>query len=283
MFYEAIARAEEVIALRFATDFAALVTAKSISQTLTSTVTLYKVPAAVFGLGRALPGLGIYTPRASTGAKAQGAREAQVALVLDYLARVQTAELAHLQAQVAAEALMKCIDRFAGSENREATPGSLGLVGFRATGNMAVGLYGYRTTFVTADGETPGGPSWGVLIFGPNHGVNLNSVAIGSAQVTARKIYRTAVNGAVHKLRATIADNTTTTFSDELSDADAALGATCPEENTTDNGNDDVTGAGELPFGTSIEIDALPYDEKATAYDARVRVTVPVDTRESGL
>ena len=44
--------------------------------------------------------------------------------------------------------------------------------------------------------------------------------------MTSRKLYRTAAGGSQHKLVATIADNLTTTYVDNI--ADGALGVDCP-------------------------------------------------------
>lgn len=53
--------------------------------------------------------------------------------------------------------------------------------------------------------------------------VTLSGVSVGAAGVTSRKIYRTAANLTALQLLATLADNTTTTYTDAA--ADAALGA----------------------------------------------------------
>ncbi len=56
--------------------------------------------------------------------------------------------------------------------------------------------------------------------------VAVSSIPIGAAAVTSRKLYRTAAAGSQLKLLATIADNTTTTYTDTT--ADAGLGANVP-------------------------------------------------------
>lgn len=61
--------------------------------------------------------------------------------------------------------------------------------------------------------------------------VTVGGIAVGAASVTARKVYRTAVNGAQLKLLATIADNVTLTYLDALSDA--SLGASAPTGDTS--------------------------------------------------
>jgi hypothetical protein len=61
--------------------------------------------------------------------------------------------------------------------------------------------------------------------------VTISSIPIGSASVTQRKLYRTAIGSAQLKLLTTIADNTTTTYLDAT--ADASLGANAPTGDTS--------------------------------------------------
>ena len=61
--------------------------------------------------------------------------------------------------------------------------------------------------------------------------VAVSSIPIGAAAVTSRKLYRTTAGGAQLKLLATIADNTTTTYTD--STADGSLGADAPGTDTS--------------------------------------------------
>jgi uncharacterized phiE125 gp8 family phage protein len=64
-----------------------------------------------------------------------------------------------------------------------------------------------------------------------NGKVLVSGIPLGGASVTARKLYRTAAGGSTYLLLATIADNTTTTYTDNI--ADASLGAGAPTTNTT--------------------------------------------------
>jgi hypothetical protein len=101
-------------------------------------------------------------------------------------------------------------------------------------GNIDNGAHRYRLTFVTADGETDGGAiSAAVMVVDKtlNGKVGVSNIPLGGSQVTARKLYRTAAAGATYFLAATIADNTTTTVTDNT--ADASLGAGIPLVNTT--------------------------------------------------
>jgi len=61
--------------------------------------------------------------------------------------------------------------------------------------------------------------------------VALSKIPVGSSGVTARKVYRTAANAAQLKLLGTVADNTTTGFTDN--NADATLGANVPTVDTS--------------------------------------------------
>jgi uncharacterized phiE125 gp8 family phage protein len=103
-----------------------------------------------------------------------------------------------------------------------------------AAGDLSVGVYRYRVTFVTADGETDGGALSGtVTIMDPatNGQVAVTAIPLGGAAVTARRLYRTVADGSAYLLVATIADNSTTSYTDTI--ADDALGAGIPVANTT--------------------------------------------------
>lgn len=102
-------------------------------------------------------------------------------------------------------------------------------------GNLTNGAYTYQVTYVTALGETEAGTTSGtvtVVDATTNGQVALSAIPVSSSSdVTSRKIYRTISGGTAYKLLTTIADNTTTTFTDNV--ADGSLGATAPTINTT--------------------------------------------------
>ncbi len=80
--------------------------------------------------------------------------------------------------------------------------------------------------------------------------VNLTSIPVGPSGVTARKIYRTPVNSAgPYQLVTTIADNTTTTYTDSL--ADGGLGAVAPSSNTATLNQASLTGIAVGPSGVT--------------------------------
>jgi uncharacterized phiE125 gp8 family phage protein len=122
------------------------------------------------------------------------------------------------------------------STNTEPTPDAptVALASPATPGNVNAGAHRWRVTFVTADGETDGGTiSAAVTVANPavNGQVSITAVPLGGAAVTARKIYRTVAGGSTYLLLATINDNTTTTYTDNV--ADGSLGVGCPSSNTT--------------------------------------------------
>lgn len=116
-------------------------------------------------------------------------------------------------------------------------PPSAALVSPAAAGNLSAGVYRYKVTFVTADGETLASPSSSpvtVAAPGTNGRVQLSDIMTGGSVVTARKIYRTTAGGSSYHLLTTLNDNTTTDYTDNT--ADNALGAGEPATNSTGDG-----------------------------------------------
>ncbi len=97
---------------------------------------------------------------------------------------------------------------------------------------LGVGVYKYQVTFVNALGETVGSTAVAITTTTSNTTVSITGIPTGAGGVVARNIYRTAVGGTTgsEKFVATIADNTTTTYSDSI--ADASLGVAIPTTNT---------------------------------------------------
>lgn len=104
------------------------------------------------------------------------------------------------------------------------------------------GTYTYRVTFVTATGETEGGTVSAPITVASKK-IDLSSIPvaafIGSDAVTARKLYRTTGTGVQHLLLATLSDNLTTTYQDNI--ADGSLGAAVPTPSTA------ITGLEQIP------------------------------------
>lgn len=122
--------------------------------------------------------------------------------------------------------------------NQEPAPGVLtcALAAPAAAGNVDNGAHRYCATFVTAAGETQAGTVSAAVTVADkaiNGQVALSAIPVGGALVTARKLYRTAAGGSTYLLLATLANNTATTYTDNL--ADSALGAQAPTANTTDD------------------------------------------------
>lgn len=108
------------------------------------------------------------------------------------------------------------------------------LIAPAAAGNVDNGVHRYRVTFVTATGETEGGVVSAAVTVADkavNGKVAVTAIPLGGAAVSARKLYRTAAGGSTYLLLATLADNVTATYTDNV--ADASLGVGCPAVNTT--------------------------------------------------
>ena len=97
---------------------------------------------------------------------------------------------------------------------------------------LGVGIYRYIVTLTTAQGETTGGPEVAVSLPTGMQSVNLTGIPLGPTGTTARRIYRTPLNGATgsEKLVATLPDNATTAYADTL--PDAQLSSPLPSSNT---------------------------------------------------
>ncbi len=112
------------------------------------------------------------------------------------------------------------------------------------SGNVNNGQHAYLVTFVTEAGETSfeeedlGAVKATVVDKTSDGKVALSAIPTGTPFVTARKIYRTAANADTnipsnYKLLATIANNTATTYTDNI--ADSSLSTAIPLRNTTEN------------------------------------------------
>lgn len=139
------------------------------------------------------------------------------------------------------------------------TPATLtaALAGLGA-GALSNGVYRYAVTFISAGGESsPSDNATVTVVDAITDGqVALTAIPRGPDGTTARRIYRTDANGCVLYLAATIADNTTTTYTDNnpysMSTTPPAVDEahyllTTLSDNTTttytDNTSDDALGA----------------------------------------
>lgn len=131
-----------------------------------------------------------------------------------------------------AEVMEHCRIDSGGAEPAPDAP-TVALAGAGA-GNVDNGAHRYLVVFGTADGKTQGGTVSAAVTVADktvNGKVALSAIPLGGSMVTYREIYRTAAGGSTYLLLATIADNTTTTYTDNI--ADSALGAGAPTANTT--------------------------------------------------
>lgn len=127
------------------------------------------------------------------------------------------------------------------------------------------GVYSYVVTYVTANGETEAG------IVSSNVTVANQKIAVSGIptsfmhSVTSRKLYRTTAGGSTYGLVTTIADNTTTTYTDNT--GDGSLGAAPPTLLTA------VTGTQQLPdaFLDCILLEGLKTDLAKSQGDVRDR------------
>jgi hypothetical protein len=106
-------------------------------------------------------------------------------------------------------------------------------VAINAVAGNLTGAYYYSISFVTASGETETG-ALSASVSPSAQQINLSAIPTSpDARVTSRNIYRTTSGGSyfLMQLLATIANNTTTTYTDNL--ADASLGAAENRINTT--------------------------------------------------
>lgn len=94
------------------------------------------------------------------------------------------------------------------------------------------GTYKYKITFVTAEGESlPSTASNTIVVVNKKIIVTVPLNMDPTREVISRKIYRTINGGADYLYLATIPDNVTTTYLDDVADGD--LGALAPTVNTT--------------------------------------------------
>lgn len=92
-------------------------------------------------------------------------------------------------------------------------------------GNVEAGTHAYVVTFVAHTSESGAGPATSIALTAAAQ-VQLSGVPPGPQGVTARRIYRTAAGANDYRLAGAIPDNTSTIFSDDLTDA--ALGGPPP-------------------------------------------------------
>lgn len=126
------------------------------------------------------------------------------------------------------------------------------------------GTYEYVVTFVNASGETlPSAPSASVNPVSQK--VDVTAIPVGGAGTTQRKIYRDKNGAGTYRLVATINDNTTLTYTDNITDATVAGGSLAPTVDTahriTLNGEAQNPGLeGNAAIGTITELTDAPAE-----------------------
>lgn len=137
------------------------------------------------------------------------------------------------EALTLAEATEHCQIDDTNQENAPSAP-TAALATTPIAGNVDNGAHRYLVTYVTSTGETQAGVASAAVTVADktaNGQVALTGIPLGGASVTARKLYRTLAGGSAYYLVATIANNTATTYTDNI--ADASLGVGAPTTNTT--------------------------------------------------
>lgn len=104
-------------------------------------------------------------------------------------------------------------------------------------GDMYAGTYKYYVTFYNGVAESNFSPVATVTIEESDDGVSLSDIPTGGSTVTARRLYRTDINGSAKYFLAEIADNTTTTYTDTQSLAPGADEEATPGDTPVDKKN----------------------------------------------
>jgi len=101
---------------------------------------------------------------------------------------------------------------------------TLALISPAAAGNVDDGAHDYVVTFVSAAGETtPSSPGVGTVVAKGTNGKIVVTLPLGPTGTTARKIYRSIAAGHSPLYLATVSDNTTTTYTDNIADANIGV------------------------------------------------------------
>lgn len=122
------------------------------------------------------------------------------------------------------------------SMNQELPPSAptAALAATPIAGNVDNGAHRYGLTFTTPDGTTQLGTVTAAVTVADktvNGQVTLTAIPLGGSLTTARVLWRTMSGGSTYYQLATIANNTATTYTDNI--ADSSLGAQAPTTNTT--------------------------------------------------
>lgn len=119
MIFDAVETAYTVVLANFATDMAALIAAKGVTGVVSAATVVKRQNAETYlALGTAPPAIGIWARGTTTQAKVgTGWRDNASIVVLDYYCTDSNPVDAAKQAELAAEALLKSIDKMPGAGN----------------------------------------------------------------------------------------------------------------------------------------------------------------------
>lgn len=103
-------------------------------------------------------------------------------------------------------------------------------IGTAPTGTGLTGAYSYKFTFVNSQAVESDVSPVTATMTAANENIRITNIPTGTQSfgVSARRIYRTAAGGTTYKRVIELANNTTTTYDDAISDAN--LGATAPTD-----------------------------------------------------
>lgn len=101
-------------------------------------------------------------------------------------------------------------------------PGAPTLADSGSPGNPN-GTYFYKVSFVGIDGSESEAGTLSASITVTTNQINLTAIPTGNTSVTSRRLYRTVASGTDLLFLATLSDNTSTTYTDDI--ADGSLGA----------------------------------------------------------
>lgn len=104
-------------------------------------------------------------------------------------------------------------------------------VAINATAGNLNGTYEYRVTYLTASGETLASAD-SLAVNPASQQVNLSAIPLGGPGTTGRRIYRDKNGAGTYRLVATIANNTATTYTDNITDAAVAASSLAPTVDT---------------------------------------------------
>jgi uncharacterized phage protein gp47/JayE len=131
-----------------------------------------------------------------------------------------------------------------------------------ATAGNLNGVYEYVVTFVTAAGETLPSPE-SVAVNPANQQVDLSNIPLGGAGTISRRIYRDKNGAGTYRRVTEIANNTATTYTDNVSDGTVSTGAAVPTDDTAHQivvaaQSQDTGVEGNVAIGTITDLTNAP-------------------------